>query len=79
MKCIYCQQDTSVINSRPSSGTTRRQRKCKQCQRKFVTIEVLEKQEHPDAEQLIELLKAATLYMNHLQAVIRQIDRTVNQ
>lgn len=78
MKCIFCQGDTIVADSRLAAEGMRRNRKCKQCRRTFFTMEIPEKAAHPEADKLARLTKAAQLYLVHLQAVLKQIDRTAN-
>ena len=44
MKCPFCSnEDTRVIDSRPSEGKKRRRRECPKCGRRFTTYEVVEK------------------------------------
>ncbi|MBQ6633304.1 MAG: transcriptional repressor NrdR [Ruminococcus sp.] len=44
MKCPFCNnEDTRVIDSRPSEGKKRRRRECPQCGKRFTTYEVIEK------------------------------------
>ena len=44
MKCTFCNnEDTRVIDSRPSEGKKRRRRECPQCGKRFTTYEVIEK------------------------------------
>ena len=44
MKCPFCGQDnTRVIDSRPSEGKKRRRRECPKCAKRFTTYEVIEK------------------------------------
>lgn len=48
MNCPFCQHDdTRVINSRPSpkGDAVRRRRVCQQCQKRFTTVEYVEKVE----------------------------------
>ena len=43
MKCPYClKPNTSVLDSRPSSGSIRRRRVCKECSKRFTTYERVE-------------------------------------
>ena len=39
MKCIYCNQDTKVIDSRYSEAVIRRRRECLKCKQRFTTYE----------------------------------------
>ena len=39
MKCIYCNQDTRVIDSRYSESVIRRRRECLKCKQRFTTHE----------------------------------------
>ena len=44
MKCPFCSnEDTRVIDSRPSEGKKRRRRECPKCGKRFTTYEVIEK------------------------------------
>ena len=44
MRCPFCNnEDTRVIDSRPSEGKKRRRRECPQCGKRFTTYEVIEK------------------------------------
>jgi transcriptional repressor NrdR len=44
MKCPFCNnEDTRVIDSRPSEGKKRRRRECPKCGKRFTTYEVIEK------------------------------------
>ena len=44
MKCPFCSnEDTRVIESRPSEGKKRRTRECPKCGKRFTTYEVIEK------------------------------------
>lgn len=44
MKCPFCgNDDTRVIDSRPSEGKKRRRRECPKCSKRFTTYEVVEK------------------------------------
>ena len=44
MRCPFCnQEDTRVIDSRPSEGKKRRRRECPKCGKRFTTYEVVEK------------------------------------
>ncbi len=44
MKCPFCNnEDTRVIDSRPSEGKKRRRRECPKCAKRFTTYEVIEK------------------------------------
>jgi len=41
MRCIYCQSDTSVIDTRMTKdGNRQRHRKCKVCGEQFSTLEI---------------------------------------
>ena len=40
MKCPACGGESRVLDSRPSSGTIRRSRECRQCRGRFTTYEV---------------------------------------
>lgn len=45
MKCLACDSDTQVIDSRDSNrvrGAIRRRRKCKLCDCRFTTVEVIQ-------------------------------------
>jgi transcriptional repressor NrdR len=39
MKCIYCEADTKVIETRETSEATRRRRECTECGERFTTYE----------------------------------------
>ena len=39
MKCLYCNNNTRVIDSRESEGSTRRRRECINCKKRFTTYE----------------------------------------
>nr|MBI4156592.1 transcriptional repressor NrdR [Candidatus Woesearchaeota archaeon] len=39
MKCIYCNQDTRVIDSRYNESVIRRRRECLKCKQRFTTYE----------------------------------------
>ena len=44
MRCPYCNNDdTRVVDSRPSEGKNRRRRECPKCGKRFTTYEVVEK------------------------------------
>lgn len=45
MRCPFCgyEDDTKVIDSRPSEGKIRRRRECTRCGKRFTTYEVVEK------------------------------------
>ncbi|MBR1864299.1 MAG: transcriptional repressor NrdR [Ruminococcus sp.] len=44
MRCPYCNNDdTRVVDSRPSEGKKRRRRECPKCGKRFTTYEVVEK------------------------------------
>ncbi|MDO4944251.1 MAG: transcriptional regulator NrdR [Ruminococcus sp.] len=44
MRCPFCNnEDTRVIDSRPSEGKKRRRRECPKCSRRFTTYEIVEK------------------------------------
>ncbi|MBR1422635.1 MAG: transcriptional repressor NrdR [Ruminococcus sp.] len=44
MRCPFCNNDdTRVIDSRPSEGKKRRRRECPKCGKRFTTYEVIEK------------------------------------
>ena len=75
MKCIYCQGKTRVYDTRPHQDTTKRQRRCTACKRTFTTTEALLNAPHPQAEDLLKLIKTANLHIVHLQTVIKRIER----
>lgn len=44
MRCPFCgAEDTRVINSRPTAELIRRRRECQNCERRFTTVEYVEK------------------------------------
>ena len=42
MKCIYCNANTKVIDSRESQKGTRRRRECLSCRKRFTTLEAVD-------------------------------------
>ena len=39
MFCVYCNNDTKVIDKRDNESTTRRRRECLKCEKRFTTYE----------------------------------------
>ncbi len=54
MKCIFCNEETKVVDSRESEDITRRRRECLDCEKRFTTYE------RPEGIQLYIIKKDST-------------------
>ena len=54
MRCIYCNENTAVIDKRTSmDNITRRRRKCLSCDKRFTTKEIL-LEDFPDTARVVK-------------------------
>ena len=83
MRCPFCgYEDTKVIDSRPADGKKRRRRECTNCQKRFNTFEVVERDgsfEPFDRQKLIAgIYSAVKKRPVSVDAVSRLVDEIEN-
>jgi len=62
MKCIYCEKETKIIDSRVNqSNNKKRRRECLECNKRFTTIEIL-KEDYKDMKIKSKKLSNKTLF-----------------
>ena len=85
MKCIYCgNEDSKVLDSRPTENGIRRRRECLVCNKRFTTHEIVEKSglmvekndgklEEYNADKIRKSLNNVFKHRNFDQSVIEEI------
>lgn len=57
MKCVYCGENTKVMDSRVSKSKVRRRRECLNCNKRFTTIEKFVAESNSNEAYIKKLLK----------------------